>query len=141
MTCQLAAQCAARKFVHERTAQLYNTFHDTPLHFKFKKWQRNYFANQGFLVEWGLCAYVIVYAILSPSQSLCYCNRTNFHTRFNFVYFVLLAGSMKFRSIRKLYMYTSVSDTTVAVRKFLAYKSRQIPEYGFFRVRKFLRLQ
>ena len=40
-----------------------------------------------------------------------YCNRTNFHTRFNFVYFVLLAESTKFSSIRKPYTYTSVSDT------------------------------
>ena len=68
--------------------------------------------------------------------SLClvlnYCNRTNFHTRFNFVYFVLLAESMKFSRIRKPYTYTSASDTTVAVRKFLAYESRQTLEYEIF---------
>ena len=46
-----------------------------------------------------------------------YCNRTKFRTRFNFVYFVLLAGSTKFSSIRKPCTYTSVSDTTVAVTK------------------------
>ena len=63
---------------------------------------------------------------------LVYCNRTNFRTRFNFVYFVLLAESTKFSSVRKPYTYTSVSDTTVAVRKFLAYESRQTLEYEFF---------
>ena len=61
-----------------------------------------------------------------------YCNRTNFHTRFNFVYFVLLAESTKFSSTRKPYTYTSVSDTTVAVRKFLAHESRQTLEYEIF---------
>ena len=55
-----------------------------------------------------------------------------FRTRFNFVYFVLLAESAKFSSIRKPYTYTSVSDTTVAVRKFLAYESRQTLEYEIF---------
>ena len=58
-----------------------------------------------------------------------YCNRTNFRTRFNFVYFILLAESTKFSSVRKPYTYTSVSDTTVAVRKFLGYESRQTLEY------------
>ena len=62
----------------------------------------------------------------------CYCNRTKFRTRFNFVYFVLLAGSAKFSSLRKPYTYTSVSDTTVAVRKFLAYESWQTLEYEIF---------
>ena len=66
------------------------------------------------------------------SSSLKYCNRTNFRTRFNFVYFVLLAESTKFSSIRKPYTYTSVSDTTVAVRKFLAYESWQTLEYEIF---------
>ena len=61
-----------------------------------------------------------------------YCDRTNFRTRFNFVYFVLLAESTKYSSIRKPYTYTSVSDTTVAVRKFLAYESRQTLEYEIF---------
>ena len=61
-----------------------------------------------------------------------YCNRTNFRTQFNFVYFVLLAQSTKFSSIRKPYTYTSVSDTSVAVRKFLAYESRQTLEYEIF---------
>ena len=61
-----------------------------------------------------------------------YCNRTNFRTRFNFVYFVLLAESTKFSSIRKPYTYTSVSDTTVAVRKFLVYESWQTLEYEIF---------
>ena len=61
-----------------------------------------------------------------------YCNRTNFRTQFNFVYFVLLAESTKFSSIRKRYTYTSVSDTTIAVRKFLAYESWQTLEYEIF---------
>ena len=61
-----------------------------------------------------------------------YCNRTKFRTRFNFVYFVLLAGSTKFSGIRKPYAYTSVSDTTVAVRKFPAYESWQTLEYEIF---------
>ena len=61
-----------------------------------------------------------------------YCNRTNFRTRFNFVYFVLLAESTKFSSIRKPYTYTSVSDTALAVRKFLAYENQQTLEYEIF---------
>ena len=67
-------------------------------------------------------------------QSSCqnYCNRTNFRTRFNFVYFVLLTESTKFSSIRKPYTYACVSDTTVAVRKFLAYESWQTLEYEIF---------
>ena len=70
---------------------------------------------------------------LGPKKAwLGYCNRTKFRTRFNFVYFILLAGSTKFSSIRKPYTYTSVSDTTVAVRKFLAYESWQTLEYEIF---------
>ena len=65
-------------------------------------------------------------------RPIIYCNHTKFCTRFNFVYFVLLAGSTKFSSIRKPYTYTSVSDTTVAVRKFLAYESWQTLEYEIF---------
>ena len=48
------------------------------------------------------------------------------------MYFVLLAESTKFSSIRKPYTYTSVSDTTVIVRKFLAYESWQTLEYEIF---------
>ena len=62
------------------------------------------------------------------SHILYYCNRTNFRTQFNFVYFILLAESTKFSSIRKPYTYTSVSDTTVAVQKFIAYESHQTLE-------------
>ena len=51
---------------------------------------------------------------------------------FNFVYFVLLAESTEFSSIRKPYTYTSVSNTTVAVRKFLAYENQQTLEYKIF---------
>ena len=58
-----------------------------------------------------------------------YYNRTNFRTWFNFV---LLAESTKFSSIRKPYTYTSVSDSAFAVRKFLAYESRQTQEYEIF---------
>ena len=58
--------------------------------------------------------------------------RTNFRTRFSFVYFVLLAESTKFSSIRKPYTYACVSGTTVAVRKFLAYESWQTLEYEVF---------
>ena len=61
-----------------------------------------------------------------------YCNRTNFRMRFNFVYFVLFAESTKFSSIRKPYTYACVSDTTVAVRKFLACESWQTLEYEIF---------
>ena len=52
--------------------------------------------------------------------------------RFNFVYFVLLAESTKFISIRKPYTYTSVSNTALAVRKFLAYENQQTLEYEIF---------
>ena len=75
---------------------------------------------------------VILALLLHGLFSFNYCNRTNFRTRFNFVYFVLLAESTKFSSIRKPYTYTSVSDTTVAVRKFIAYESRQTLEYEIF---------
>ena len=61
-----------------------------------------------------------------------YCNSTNFRTPFSLVYFVLLAESTKFSSIRKPYTYTSASDTIVAVRKFLAYESRQNARVGNF---------
>ena len=61
-----------------------------------------------------------------------YCNRRNFCTRFNFVFFVLLAESTKFYSIRKTYTYTSVCDTTLAVRKFVAYESPLTLEYEIF---------
>ena len=42
-----------------------------------------------------------------------YCNRRNFHMRFNFV---RSADSMTFSGIRKPCTYTSVCDTTLAVR-------------------------
>ena len=75
---------------------------------------------------------IFLFLSLFVKRIYTYCNRTNFRTRFNFVYFVLLAESTKFSSIRKPYTYTSVSDTTVAVRKFLAYESRQTLEYEIF---------
>ena len=61
-----------------------------------------------------------------------YCNRRNFRMRFNFVYFVLLAESTKISSIRKRCTYTSVCETALAVRKFIAYESSRTPEYEFF---------
>ena len=61
-----------------------------------------------------------------------YCNRRNFRTRFNFVYFVLLAESTTFSSIRKLCTHTSVCDIVVAVRKFIAYESSRAQEYEIF---------
>ena len=64
--------------------------------------------------------------------TLWYCNRRNFRTRFNFVYFVLLAESTKFSSIWKPCTYTSAWDTTVAVRKFVAYESWGTLEYEIF---------
>ena len=69
---------------------------------------------------------------LQNERRRAYCNRTNFRTQFNFVYFVLWAESTKFNSIRKPYTYACVSDTTVAVRKFLAYESWQTLEYEIF---------
>ena len=78
-------------------------------------------------------AIVKVCALLTNLRApIRYCNRTKFRTRFNFVYFVLLAESTKFSSIREPYTYRSVSDTTVAVRKFLAYESWQTLEYEIF---------
>ena len=71
-------------------------------------------------------------SLLYDNALTVYCNRTNFRTRFNFVYFVLFAESTKFSSIRKPYTYACVSDTTVAVRKFLAYESWQTLEYEIF---------
>ena len=61
-----------------------------------------------------------------------YCNRRKFRTQFNFVYFVLLAGSTKFSSIWKLCTHTSVCDITLAVRKFIAYESSRALEYEIF---------
>ena len=52
--------------------------------------------------------------------------------RFNFVYFVLLAESTKFSSTRKPCPYTNVCDTTVAVRKLIAYESSRTLEYEIF---------
>ena len=43
-----------------------------------------------------------------------------------------MAESTKISSIRKPYTHTSASDTTVAVRKFLAYESRPTLEYEIF---------
>ena len=61
-----------------------------------------------------------------------YCNRRNFCTRFNFVYFVLLAESTKISSIRKPCTYTSVCDTAFKVRKFIAYENSPTLEYEIF---------
>ena len=61
-----------------------------------------------------------------------YWNRRNFHTRFNFVFFGLLAECMKFCSIQKPCTHTSVCDTVLAVQKFMAYESPRTPEYEFF---------
>ena len=64
-----------------------------------------------------------------------YCNRRNFHTRFDFAYFVLLAESTKVRNfsrIRKPCMYTSECDTALTERKFIAYKSSRTLEYEIF---------
>ena len=61
-----------------------------------------------------------------------YCKHRNFRTRFNFVYFVLLAESTKFSSIRKPCTYTSVRDTVLAVRKFIAYKSSRTLGFEIF---------
>ena len=61
-----------------------------------------------------------------------YCNRRNFSTRFNFVYFVLLAESTKISSIRKPCTYTSVCDTGFKVRKFIAYENSRTLEYEIF---------
>ena len=44
---------------------------------------------------------------------------------------------MKFSSIRKPYTYACVSDTTIAVQKFLAYESQQMLEYEIFTRTKF----
>ena len=64
-----------------------------------------------------------------------YCNRRNFHTRFDFAYFVLLAESTKVRNfsrIRKPCMYRSECDTALTERKFIAYKSSRTLEYEIF---------
>ena len=59
-----------------------------------------------------------------------YCNRRNYGTRFNFVYFVLLAESTKFSCIRKPCTLTSVCDTILAVRKLIAHESLRTLDYG-----------
>ena len=70
----------------------------------------------------------------NPVVRVCatYCNRRNFRTRFNFVYFVLLAESTKFSSILKQRTHTSVCDTALAVRKLIAYESSRTLEYEIF---------
>ena len=45
--------------------------------------------------------------------------RRNFCTRFNFLYFVHYAECMKFSSIRKLSVCTSVCDTVLALQQFI----------------------
>ena len=72
------------------------------------------------------------FTLLSSQTIHYYCNRRNFRTRFNFVYFVLLAESTKFSSIRKLCTHTSVYDIALAVRKFIAYESSRALEYEIF---------
>ena len=96
--------------------------------FSFQLFTRTNFPLSFFL----LFNFFLFLLVFEQSVKRSYCNRTNFRTRFNFVYFVLLAESTKFSSIWKPYTYTSVSDTTVAVRKFLAYESRQTLEYEIF---------
>ena len=66
-----------------------------------------------------------------------YCNRRNFHMRFKFVFFVLLAESTKFCSIRNPFTCTSVCDSALAVRRFIAYESPQTLEYEMFMRSKF----
>ena len=68
----------------------------------------------------------------SKNRKIKYCNRTNFRTRFNFVYFVLLAESTKFSGIRKPYTYACVSDTTFAVRKLTNARVRNFYAYENF---------
>ena len=51
------------------------------------------------------------------------CDHRDFHTRFNFVFFVLLAESMKFCGIRKPCTYTRVCDNGFVVQNFIAYES------------------
>ena len=66
-----------------------------------------------------------------------YCNRRNFHTRFDFAYFVLLAESTKVRNFSRIWkpcMYTSECDTALTERKFIAYKSSRTK---FLQVRNF----
>ena len=61
-----------------------------------------------------------------------YCNLRNFRTRFNFVYFVLLAESTEFSSIGIPCTCTSVRDIGLAVRKFIVYESSRMLEYEIF---------
>ena len=61
-----------------------------------------------------------------------YCNRRNFHTRFNFILFVLSAESTKFSSIRKPCTYDSACDTILAVRKFIPHENSRRLEYKIF---------
>ena len=51
-------------------------------------------------------------------------------------YFIILAESTKFSSMRKPYTYTRVSDTALAARKFLAYENQQTLEYEIFTLTK-----
>ena len=81
----------------------------------------------------GTAEFQVAWLYISTS----YCNRRNFHTRFDFAYFVLLAESTKVRNfsrIRKpcIYNYTSECDTVLTERKFIAYKSSRTLEYEIF---------
>ena len=114
-------------------------FSDGLFFFKFLSLRLTLFKKKVVLLSTFVAAHVmvcswlsVVRAILFKRGILFYCNHTNFRTWFNFVCFVLLAESTKFSSIRKPFTCTSVSDTTVAVRKFLAYESWQTLEYEIF---------
>ena len=73
---------------------------------------------------------IIVYPLYpSVDNEMALCNRRKFYTRFNFVFFGILAKSTKFSSIRKLCTCTSVSDTALTARKLLAYEHLRTQEF------------
>ena len=66
-----------------------------------------------------------------------YCNRRKFRTRFNFIYFVLLADSTKFSSIQKLCTYQCMwhhprCTKIYSVRKFASARVRNFYAYENF---------
>ena len=90
---------------------------------------------QNFPITWKVDRTFVSsnYDQITVSTVMLYCNRRNFRTRFNFVFFfILLAESIKFYSIRKLYSYTRVCDKALAVRNFIAYESPRTLEYEIF---------
>ena len=113
-----------------------------------------YCNRRNFHPRWGLCPYIIVYAILPPSPVILWIELGGkpkrlplkfgyhdvMHTAPVLCIFRTLGRAYEINRIRKISTYTSVCDTVLAVRKFITYKNARVWNfYGSkWRVCKFL---